>query len=119
MNTITERKHAAAGKLCHCGSYHYRCADCDGDCTQNTPLGPATTATDGKTRCWKCHRIYEDRDARLRGAAPALADALADALESPTCDCPRSDLDIGGRGHLADCWTATARAALRAAGRLP
>lgn len=70
---------------------------------------------------------YGDVGAKIRSAntdllaaASDLAGALGSALDEAGgfCNCPRKDLEIGGLGHGADCWTAVARKALHKAGVL-
>ncbi len=58
------------------GEHIYYCNDCGQECTVNTPGGPATTDTDGVTRCNRCAPKADTKRARLNDAAPAMLEAL-------------------------------------------
>ena len=58
------------------GRHVYHCADCGQECTVNTPGGPATTDTDGVTRCRECAPKADTKRARLNDAAPSMLEAL-------------------------------------------
>lgn len=47
----------------------------------------------------------------LEGASSKRVPVLRppDYDREPGCDCPRSELEIGGRGHYSDCDTVTTR----------
>lgn len=78
---MTENLHTFnTGQTCEmsgCGAYHYTCIVCGTDCTAGTAGGPATTAIDGKRRCWRCNRKHDD----LLGSATPRTEDEAKVIE--------------------------------------
>lgn len=82
------------GKRCRCGQYHHTCCECRCDCTIGMPRSPATTALDGKRRCYFCNQKHTAKLQILYSAAPDadriirhLAEWFKD-YHSISTDCP-------------------------------
>lgn len=59
--------------------HHYRCAECGHDCTMGTAKGPPTTAVDKVTRCYECHRTFNDR---MASASPYGYEEVSTLIEA-------------------------------------
>lgn len=60
--------------------YHYRCTDCDADCTMGEPAGPAERDTRGVVRCHQCAHAWSQERAALTPFSREELDALRVAL---------------------------------------
>lgn len=79
--TPTKRAHDRVhGRRCWCGQYHYRCDECEIDCTLGAPGSPATTDTRNVTRCRECQREWDRLAGALRPWTQAEAAAIKAAL---------------------------------------
>jgi hypothetical protein len=67
-----------------CNRYHYTCAECNADCTALQPAGPATTDTNGVTRCYKCEerrqRKPETNDRKQQTLSDGRVVSIANTL---------------------------------------